>query len=97
MYLKIITQQLKEKHNSAKLDKRHEETNAQFLSDQIRSRDLLWLHMLSISYHDDNVKTTERDDRKQNHSLLLHPEVVLGSRNGSTMQKKDTFYCYLSG
>ena len=97
MCLKIITQQLKEKYNSAKLDKRQEATNAQFLSDQIRSRDLLWLHMLSISYHDNNVITTERDDRKQNHSLLLHPEVVLCSRNGSTMQKKDTFYCYLSG
>ena len=44
--------------------------------------------MLSISYHDSNVETTERNDRKQNHSLLLHPKVVLGPRNGSTMQKK---------
>ena len=85
------------KHNSAKLDKRHEPRNAQFLSDQIRSRDLLWLHMLSISFHNNNVKTTEKGDRKQNHSFPLHPEVVLGSRNGSTMQKKNSFYCYLSG
>ena len=100
MYLKIITQQLKEKYNSAKLDKRHEETNAQFLSDQIRSNQEIYSGFTCYQYHIMMTMWKQLKGTTGNKiicSLLLHPEVVLCSRNGSTMQKKDTFYCYLSG
>ena len=66
MCLKIITQQLKEKYNSAKLDKRHKATNSQCLPDHIRSRDLLWLHMISVYYHDNKCGNNwkERQETK---------------------------------